>query len=391
MTVRLEHARVRVCNRRESPNFQASVTGAPDAIRFGPILFALLVLLLVFTGCAVGPAPSGGPDGELPHGIILIVGDGMGVAHFTLAGQLRGDEFQVGRLPRTALIDTVPADQRATDSAASATAYATGVRTNNGYLGLDAGGRPQRTVVELAETVGMATGLVTTAPLADATPAAFVVHARDRHDSPEITRRFVSGGVDLLVSGGLGALGGGGVPSLEALAEAGGYQPAKTAAELRAAGDGPVLAVLPSGRLDGDSPAMPLPALAEWAIERLARDPDGFFLLLEHEGPDSASHANDRAALEASLRSLDETVGVAMNFARQRGDLLVIVAGDHETGGLRLAGTMEDPADSFGSQNHTAAWIPLFADGPGAAAFGGLQENTAVGRALLELVRRMGE
>ena len=351
-----------------------------------------LVTLLVLAGCAVGPgAPPDGPDDGVPHGIILVVGDGMGVAHFALAGQLRGDDFEIGRLPHTALIDTVSADQRATDSAASATAYATGVRTKNHYLGIDADGRPHQTVVELAETYGMATGLVTTAPLADATPAAFVVHARDRHEAPAVTRLFVSGGVDVLVSGGLGKLGSGGVPSLEALAETGGYQVATTATELRAVGDGPVLAVLPSGPFDGDSPAMSLPALAEWAIERLARDPDGFFLLLEHEGTDSASHENDRAALEASLRSLDETVGVAMKFARARGDILVIVVGDHETGGLQLAGTWDEPADSFGSRHHTGAWIPLFADGPGAAFFGGLQENTAVGRALLELVGYMGE
>ena len=136
---------------------------------------------------------------------------------------------------------------------------------------------------------------------------------------------------------------------------------------------------------------MSLPALADWAIDRLARDPDGFFLLLEHEGTDSASHANDRAALEASLHSLDEAVGVVMELARERGDILVIVAGDHETGGLGLAGTWDDPADTFGTRHHTGAWIPLFAYGPNAAAFGDFQENTAVGSALLELVRRMGE
>lgn len=356
--------------------------------RRSPLCMALFVL----AGCATGPGTPPDPAGEpVPRGIVLVVGDGMGAAHFTLARLLRGDRFEIGRLPEAGLVVTASADQRATDSAAAATAYATGVKTRNHYLGLDAAGRPQRTVVELAESLGMATGLVTTAPLADATPAAFVVHARDRHDMPEVTRQFVAGGVDLLVSGGLAKLGTNGLPPLEMLAAAGGYQPVRRSRELQSASDAPVLAVFPSGPLDGDSPEVSLPVLAQWALARLDGDPEGFFLLLEHEGTDSASHANDRAALEASLRSLDETVGVVMDVARSRGDILVIVVGDHETGALQIAGAWETPDDAWGSLDHTGAWIPLFAYGPGAERFRGLQENTAVGKALLALLGRRVE
>lgn len=352
----------------------------------------MLLALLVLAGCATpSGTPTVLPGDAVPRGIVLVVGDGMGAAHFTLARLLRGEAFEIGRLPEAGLVVTASSDQRATDSAASATAYATGVRTKNHYLGLDADGRPHRTVVELAESLGMATGLVTTAPFADATPAAFVVHARDRHDMPEVARQFVAGGVDLLVSGGLARLGTNGVPSLEMLATAGGYQPVQSARELRSAGDGPVLAVLPSGPLDGDSPEVSLPVLAQWALDRLGGDPNGFFLLLEHEGTDSASHANDRSALEASLQSFDETVGVVMDFAQARGDILVIVVGDHETGALQIAGAWDDPEDAFGSRHHTGAWIPLFAAGPGAATFRGLQENTAIGQALLALLGRRAE
>ena len=346
-----------------------------------------LIALIGFAGCASGTGPSPDVPGQhLPRGIVLVIGDGMGVAHFTLAQQLRGEDFEIGRLPEAGLVVTASADDRATDSAASATAYATGAKTMNRYLGLDSAGRPQRTVVEAAEQRGMATGLVTTAPLADATPAAFVVHARDRHDRVEVARQFVSGGVDVLVSGGLARLGQNDLPSLEALAAAGKYQPVPSAAALRAADDSPVLAVLPSAPLDGDSPEISLSALAEWALGRLGKDPDGFFLLLEHEGTDTASHANDVPALRASLRSLDETVGVVMEFARKRGDILVVVCGDHETGALQIGGSWDAPEDALRSRDHTGAWIPIFAYGPGAAAFGGLQENTDVGKALLALV-----
>ena len=346
-------------------------------------------LLLANAACSA-PASRSAYGTDVPHGIILIIGDGMGAAHFTLARLLRGDDYRIGTLPQTGLVATASANSRATDSAASATAYATGIKTNNRVLGMDPSGRPHETVVEIAERRGLATGLVTTAKFGDATPAAFAAHVQSRYETSAIAEQLVASGVDVLASTGLEAFGSDGVPSLEELAKRGGYLPVRTAAELRATGAGPVLAVFPSGELDGDSPELPLPDLASWSIERVARDPDGFFLLLEHEGTDTASHNNDLTALEASLRSLDETVGVAMDFARQRGDILVVVVGDHETGGLKIEGSGNAPQGSWTSRDHTGEAIPIFAAGPGAAAFTGFNENSAVGKALQSLVRKMG-
>src|SRR5690606_27871685 len=111
-----------------------------------------------------------------PRGIVLVVGDGMGSAHFTLARQLRGDEYRIGTMPEIGLVATDAADNLVTDSAAAATAFATGVKTNKGYIGTDPSGAPARTVLELADARGLATGLVTTAVFVDATPAAFAAH-----------------------------------------------------------------------------------------------------------------------------------------------------------------------------------------------------------------------
>jgi alkaline phosphatase len=80
-----------------------------------------------------------------------------------------------------------------------------------------------------------------------------------------------------------------------------------------------------------------------------------------------------------SLRSFDETVGVVAEFARERGDTLVLVAGDHETGGLRVVeDTSGALAPEFGTSLHTGSLVPIFALGPGAEHFGGLYENTEV-------------
>jgi alkaline phosphatase len=151
-----------------------------------------------------------------------------------------------------------------------------------------------------------------------------------------------------------------------------------------------VLGAFPSGRLDGESPEVSLAALASWSLARLSRDPDGFFLLIEHEGTDTASHANDSGALETSIVELDEAVAAVTDFTRQRGDILVIVASDHETGGLQIAGTPGQPELIWRDDYHSGEAVPIFAEGPGAAGFGGFIDNTEVGKALVALVGRMG-
>lgn len=346
----------------------------------------------LFTLAACGTVPAPRPlDDAVPRGIVLVIGDGMGSAHFTLARILRGDDCRIGELSGIGLVTTAASDTLVTDSAAAATTYATGVMTRKGYVGVDASGAPLRTVVEAAEERGLATGLVTTAKLGDATPAAFAAHVENRRETGVIASQMVSRGIDVIASTGLEWFGANGAPTVEQLASEGGYRPVRTAAALRDAGGGPVLAVLPSGELDGDSPEVPLHALASWSLERLSRDPDGFFLMLEHEGTDTASHRNNSAALETSVLALDETVGVVVDFARRRGDILVVVTGDHETGGLQIAGTPHAPELIWRDDYHSGEAVPVFSEGPGAAAFGGFIANTDVGKALLALVDRMGK
>jgi alkaline phosphatase len=79
-----------------------------------------------------------------------------------------------------------------------------------------------------------------------------------------------------------------------------------------------------------------------------------------------------------------------MDLVRERGDILVIVTGDHETGGLQIGGSWDAPEDVWGSRDHTGEAVPMFAAGPGAEAFAGFGENTEVGKSLLSLVETMG-
>lgn len=350
-----------------------------------------LLALAALSGASV-PAVAAPQPVKVPRSIILIIGDGMGAAHFTAARILRASDFQTGRLPVVGLVATHSANSLVTESAASATAYATGFKTNNRMIAVDPAGSPLRTVLELAEIRGMATGLVTTTVFWDATPASFAAHARDRREAIPIARQMLRSGVDLIASTGAEKFGVDGNPTLDTLAAEGGYSLVRTAEELRnVRGSAAVLAVFRSSQHDVDSPDIRLPILSAWAIERLSKDPDGFFLLLEHEGTDSASHNAAPAQVEASLHSLDETVGVALEFAGRKSDVLVIVTGDHETGGLQILGQADQPLQmKFTTGGHTGEAIPIFSKGPGAEGFSGFLDNTDVGKKLLALVAKMG-
>lgn len=351
---------------------------------------ALLVLFLL--SCSSSSSLIAAPQpGRMPKSIILIVGDGMGAAHFTAARILRGSEFQSGRMPVTGLVATRSANSVVTDSAAAATAFSTGVKTNDTMVGVDPTGHPQKTVLELAEGRGMATGLVTTTGFWDATPAAFASHVRTRREGVSIVGQMLRSGADLIASSGVETFGVEGFPPLEDLARDHGFTLIRTADELDTTRPTPVLAVFRSSPNDLDSPDVRLPDLAAWAIKRLSKDPDGFFLLLEHEGTDTTSHNNLTDGFETAVRSLDETVGVALDFADRQGDVLVIVTGDHETGGLQILGQAGEPLQlKWTTGGHTGEAVSIFAKGPGSEAFSGFIDNTDVGKKLLALVGKMG-
>ncbi|HEX2139950.1 MAG TPA: alkaline phosphatase [Woeseiaceae bacterium] len=351
------------------------------------LLLCFVAVLVRLAACNASPVAQPAADENRPRGIVLVVGDGMGSAHFKLARILRGDEYAIGQLPYTGLVATAAADRLVTDSAAAATAYATGVKTNAGYVGVDPSGASHPTVLEIAEQQGLATGLVSTARFGDATPAAFAAHVTSRRELAVIARQMLASGADVLASTGLEWFGADGGPTLEEFASASGYQAVQTASGLQEAGAGPVLAVFPSGELDSESPEITLKALALWAVERLSSDPDGFFLLVEHEGTDTASHHHASAALAQNLIALDETVGAVTAFAQQRGDILVIVVGDHETGGLQVDSTWSERGASWRDGYHSGEAVPIFAVGPGAEAFSGFLDNSEVGKALLALVK----
>jgi alkaline phosphatase len=319
-----------------------------------------------------------------PKNIILFVGDGMGPAHFTAAKNFRGADFNIGRIRNIGLFTTFCADRNVTDSAAAASAFATGEKTKYEALSVDANGAPRRTALEAARALGKSTGLVTTAEFYDATPAAFAAHVDYRRKYAEVTNQLLRSGVDVIAGSGAQIFGKGELPPLADLARANGYTLITDPNAIANAPRSHALVAFESQEDDLDNPGAPLPQLARWALERVSANPKGFFLLVEEEGTDGSSHNNNVKDLTKALRSFDEAVGVGLAFAAQHPDTLVLVLGDHETGGMRIS---ETGAHKFriewSTGEHTATAIPVFSLGAGSERFTGFLDNTDIGKALL--------
>jgi alkaline phosphatase len=344
------------------------------------MVHTLAVLILAATA-ATRPLP--------PKNVILLIGDGFGIGHVTLAKNVRGEKFRIGTMPVVGVFTTHCADRAVTDSAAGATALATGAKTNYEMLSLDPKTlAPLPTVLERAEEAGKATGLVTTTYFWDATPAAFAAHARHRHD-PGIDAQILKSGVDVVAGTGSDKFGTEENPvPVDTLAGAHGFILITDPKQLDVARGPKLLACFPSQVRDVDTPGAELPVLTKWALGHLDDDRDGFFLVVEHEGSDGSSHQNQTADLRKVVASFDEAVGVALDFAAKRGDTLVVVAADHETGGMRISETKQLSRFrvEWSTTDHTGEAVAVFAYGPGSAAFAGFQDNTDVGRKLMDAV-----
>lgn len=341
----------------------------------------LLVTLLFATAALAAPPPA-------PKNVILLIADGTGLTHWTALKNNKPDA-NLARLPVIGLTTTRCLNRAVTDSAAAASAIATGSKVNYEAVSQDPEGKPLTTVLEVAESSGKATGVVTTTYFYDATPSAFAAHAKHRDEFAEIISQMLRSGAELIAGTSLKPLGQDEMSTVPDAAKAQGYTIVTDRPQLDAAPAGSrVLAVFPKQTRDMDFPGAPLPVLARWAIDRLKGDKDGFFLMIEHEGTDSSSHQNYIPDLTAALNSFDEAIGVALEFAAKNPDTLIVVTSDHETGGLRVS---ETKAARFrlewSATDHTGEAVPVFAIGPGSSEFAGFYDNTDLGKKLLKLVR----
>ena len=152
-----------------------------------------ILLVLLFASTCISA-----PFGSAPRRIIVLIGDGMGPVHVETM-RIVAEPFHLARIPHRGNVATRSADNGVTDSAAAATAIATGFKTNNRMVSVDPNGRRLPTVLEQAASQGLATGVVTTTSFFDATPAAFTAHARSRAEGTAIVREMLDGPTNVII------------------------------------------------------------------------------------------------------------------------------------------------------------------------------------------------
>jgi alkaline phosphatase len=337
---------------------------------------------------------------ETPTNIILMIGDGMGVAHIN-AAMVAGRPLNMERMPIGGFATTNAEGSFVTDSAASGTALATGRKTTNGTISQSPSGERFKTILEHAEESGLSTGLVSSCSVTHATPASFASHVDDRGKYLEIAEQIAGSGVDVMFGGGWAYFAPTSVSDgkrrdgrnlLDDLRER--MPVALSVEEFEALPDSGPAAGFFSREHPGHASDRrpPLSALTEKAIDLLSDDEDGFFLMVEGSQIDWASHENDSAWLVEETLDFDEAVGVAMDFAERDGRTLVVVTADHETGGyLLIDGSYKYgkvTSWKFGTEGHTGVMVPVLAYGPGGSVLGGIIDNTTLGRTLISYARR---
>ena len=243
------------------------------------------------------------------------------------------------------------------DSASTATSISTGHKTYSGTINMDeTGTTPYETIAEkVHDQLGMSVGVISSVNLNHATPAAFYAHQASRNDYYEIGLELVESGFEYFAGGGLLKPTGADEDQedLYALAEQAGYNVVKTQAEAEQVTEGPVI-IVDEHLADGDAMAYELDRTDDmWSladhvskgIEVLEQDEDGFFMMCEGGKIDWACHANDAASSIHDTKALADAVQVAIDFASEHPEeTLILVTGDHETGGLTIgfAGTDYD-------------------------------------------------
>lgn len=333
-------------------------------------ILAALMLLAGFTGTAFGA------DGQVPKNIIILFADGAAPVQWDFGRRsselLRQQPFVTTQVMfregTLGLLSTQPHGPYVTDSAAAASAMSTGFKVENGAVSITPDGKPQKTLMQAAKAAGKRIGLVTTATVYDATPAAFAVNAKSRRDSQVLVDLLDELQPDVLMGGGAeyflpsSVAGGKRKDGKDVIAafRARGHDVVRDIDGLKAANGNRVLGLFAledmDFEIDRDPKQQPSTAeMAAAALKALSKDsPNGFVLLVENENTDTAGHANDAPSLMRALWAFDDAVKVALEFQRRNPDTLLIVTGDHETGGFSPTYAQKDLSSMSGSNRFTA-------------------------------------
>jgi alkaline phosphatase len=381
--------------------------------------FWLWLNMVVVFGCGSDTLVPVAVDSPNTNNIILFIGDGMGDAHRLAARWAAVGEtgtLSMDSMPAGGWAMTGAADNPITDSAAAATAMASGVKTDNGVVGMDAELNIVSTLLEEAKKRGKTVGLVTTTQLSHATPAAFAAHVANRNLMTDIAEQIMDAEVDVLLGGGEDEF----LPASEAgcFPEVGERTDGRNLIdEAISAGYtfvcdpvalstiDPIATVRLLGLFADEGMTRPfsptLAGMTQKAIDILSKSSKGFFLMVEGGQIDWASHSNDAQAVISDTIELDKAVKLALAHAAANEDTLVIATADHETGGMQVSLSPRGASGEDGpfampdgtkfyvnwsTTGHTSTDVPVTGRGPFSDMLNGFYENTHIFDVMLRAI-----
>lgn len=349
-------------------------------------------LLFVFVcSCNTQTQEISNPEPQGPKNVILLVGDGMGLSQVSASVYFKDGQSNFEQFPVVGLSKTSSSAQLITDSAAGATAFASGIKTYNGAVGVAPDSTHVATIPELLKDKGYVSGVVATSSITHATPACFYAHVPSRSMHEQIASQLVDGDMRFFAGGGIDYFvrRSDSLNLLESL-KTKGFSVDTTSMPAQAT-DGRMAVLLGANAIvpQGDGGTSFLPEASMLAIENLSKNEAGFFLMIEGSQIDWGGHGNNADYLISELLDFDKTIGMVLEFAKNNPETLVVVTADHETGGFTLSadeGNYNKIGPTFSTDGHSGTMVPVFAYGPGAESFGGMYENTEIHHKIMKLL-----
>lgn len=320
------------------------------------IAVCIMAALVVVNFGIVADAENGRPC----KGIILLIGDGMGVNQVRLADiyakDVLGHSLAVNSIRTRGITSTKSAESQVTDSAAAATALYSGYKTNNRKINMLPDGRQAFTVAHAAREEGLAVGVVSTTRLTHATPAGVFSHTPDRNDENCIAEQLLEFAPEVALAGGRRHF----IPMSEKGSKRKdqenliqsmkdkGYEyvvDLKGLKGVQGQGTDRLFGLFSDSHMAYELDRLNVPKLGAQpsladmtaaALTILSKNPKGFFLMVEGGRIDHACHAHDVKASIYDTIAFDDAVKVALDFRKDHPEVLVLVTADHETGGLGL-------------------------------------------------------
>lgn len=385
---------------------------------------SMAVLLLIITSCIHSRSRD-------VKNVIYVIGDGMGFG--AVSSALLSIEPKTGfeLSPVIGLQETCSANNYVTDSPAGGTALATGVRTKNGYLGIDPDGNPLTSILKKAQKMGKRTGIVVNTTLTEATPASFYANVESRKESYKIAQQFVDSGIDVAIGAGQSAFMNrtDSLKLTDTLRKRGydvytdwkfvlGTDSDKYVAILpmsqvhrrnshqvsRSAEDGSIISQATKkaklgqshreDTIDVSNPKEYLSMASLAALEALEKGADkGFFLMIESAIIDGYGHNNDSKGMVEEMNDFNNTLMLLIDYVNNHRNTLLVVTADHETGGTGVAynphpvGEEGEVILNFSTKGHTGTVVPIFAYGEGAEVFGAVLKNIDIPRKIESLMK----